>query len=283
MKLLILGSQGQLGKAFVSICSKNKVEFEAPKEDKANICNFPEIEKLVENSDCTHLVNCAAYNDVDKAEEDGKVAFLVNAEAVKNLAQICQNMGICFTHFSTDYVFDGESSKAYNELDQTSPLSVYGKSKLQGEKNALEFCKKALLLRTSWVFGEGNNFIEKVILWSKNGKLKIAEDECSSPTSASSLAEVALALMQKEEYGLFQVCSHNGCTRFDFAKYILTRLNVEIEMERVSKDVFNLPAQRPTFSLMSVNKVEIALGKKLAYWEEEVNDYLQKGILKNEM
>ncbi len=276
MKLLILGSGGQLGKALDTICSQEKISFEAPQESDVNICDFSGIKNIIEKSGCTHVMNCAAYNNVDKAEDEQEIAFSVNAIAVRNLAEICQNLKICFTHFSTDYVFDGKKSVLYSEEDIPCPLSVYGKSKLQGEQDAIACCQKSLVIRTSWVFGQGNNFIEKVISWSKNKKLQIADDEYSSPTSAKNLASVALELIKRGRYGLFQVCSHNGCSRYEFAKFILDKLRIKIEVEKVSKNIFNLPAKRPDYSFMSVEKTEKELNKILPCWEEEVDKYLKE-------
>ncbi len=276
MKILILGAEGQLGKAAVLHCKQEVVPFFAPRENEANICDFDRIKKVIAGSGCTHILNCAAYNNVDRAEEDAKAAFLVNADAVKNLAEICQNLKVKLVHFSTDYVFDGKASKPYTENDVAVALSKYGQSKLEGEKNALRYCENSLVIRTSWVFGEGINFIAKVLEWSKNGSLKIADDEFSSPTSAKLLAKIALALLKKERSGLFQICCRNGCSRYDLARFVLQEMKIAVGIEKVSKSIFGLPAKRPDYSFMSTEKVEKSLGIELPFWEDEVRNFLKE-------
>ena len=169
MKILLTGSNGQLGHDFKKIFDKKNIEYIATDYKELDITSDEDLNKFFqENEGITHVINCAAYNDVDKAETDKKV-WLRNAEAPKKLAEFSKKIGAIFVTYTTDFVFDGNKSFPYLEEDETKGLSEYGKSKAKGEKEIFKIYDKSFVIRTSWVFGiANNNFNKQVINWSKS-------------------------------------------------------------------------------------------------------------------
>ena len=180
-KILIAGAGGQLGREFTDYLSGRGVDFIAPAEQDFDVTDFDSIGAAVRRIKPGIIINCAAYNQVDAAEDEPDTAFKVNAGAVRNLAALCRQENIFLVHYSSDYVFDGSKGSPYTEEDAPN---LYGKSKLEGERAVQETLRDYLIFRTSWVFGKGKqNFLYKLSSWAKEKKeLRIAEDEVSCPT-----------------------------------------------------------------------------------------------------
>ena len=202
MKILLTGSNGQLGHDFQKLFDNLNVKYMATDYQELDITSEENLEKFFEkNNDFTHIINCAAYNDVDKAENDDKV-FLLNEQAPKKLAEFAKKIDAIFVTYSTDFVFDGKKGRSYVEDDIPTPTSHYGLAKANGEKLVLENYKKSFVIRTSWVFGKANNnFNTQVINWSKNRDiLNIVDDQISAPTYSKDLAEFSWKLIQTGQF-----------------------------------------------------------------------------------
>ena len=222
--------------------------------------------------------NCAAYNSVDKAEEDYVSAVRVNSVGVRNLAFACNKHKAFLVHYSTDYVFDGEKEDGlYTEDDKPNPLNEYGKSKLMGEEFLKEETDRFLIFRTSWVYGEGKqNFIYKLMQWAENQEfLKVAYDEVSVPTSTRTLVDVTLRAIDQGLTGLYHLVNSGYASRYEWAKKILELKGIKKFIYPVSKDVFNLPAKRPKFSAMSNEKISKLLGIEIGEWGEEMETIIK--------
>ena len=230
-----------------------------------------------ENEGITHIINCAAYNDVDKAETDKKV-WLLNAEAPKKLAEVSKEIGAVFITYSTDFVFDGKKNSPYVEDDRTNGISEYGKSKAQGEKDVLETYDKSFVIRTSWVFGiANNNFNKQVINWSKSrDKLNIVDDQVSVPTYSADLAEFSWKLIQTEKFGLYHITNDGIASKYDQAKYVLEKIGWKGTLGKAKTADFNLPAKRPAYSKLNSAKVENLLGEKIPAWQSGVDRFLEE-------
>ena len=201
MKILLTGSNGQLGHDFKKLFDSLKIEYIATDYQELDITNNEYLEHFFnENNDFTHIINCAAYNDVDKAETDEKVKLL-NITAPYKLAEFAKKIDAMYVTYSTDFVFDGQKKEPYTEEDIPNPLSEYGKSKYEGEKSVLKTYEKTFVIRTSWVFGiANNNFNKQVINWSKSrDTLNIVDDQVSVPTYSRDLAEISWKLIQTEK------------------------------------------------------------------------------------
>ena len=278
MKILLTGSNGQLGHDFKKIFDKKNIEYIATDYKELDITSDEDLNKFFqENEGITHVINCAAYNDVDKAETDKKV-WLLNAEAPKKLAEFSKKIGAIFVTYTTDFVFDGEKNSPYMEDDKTNGISEYGKSKAQGEKDVLEAYDKSFVIRTSWVFGiANNNFNKQVINWSKSrNELNIVDDQVSVPTYSMDLAEFSWKLIQTEKFGLYHITNDGIASKYDQAKYVLEKIGWRGTLGRAKTVDFNLPAKRPAYSKLDSSKVEKLLGEKIPTWQSGIDRFLEE-------
>ena len=274
MKYLILGKNGQLGQAFLKHLESCGKEFLALSRKQCDVSNLEEVLEVFDSYKPDVVLNCAAYNYVDKAEADYWSAYKVNALGVRNLAFAARRYNCYLVTYSTDYVFDGtKETGLYTEGDLPNPLNEYGKSKLTGEKWLLEEgVEKYLIFRTSWVYGEGKqNFIYKLMQWVKNNDfLKIAYDEVSVPTSTRTLVSVTLKAVEKGLTGLYHLVNSGYASRYEWAKKVFELMGVRKFIYPVSKEEFNLPAKRPRFSAMSNASLEKRLSIEIKTWDEEL-------------
>ena len=278
MKILLTGSNGQLGHDFKKIFNKKNIEYIATDYKELDITNDEDLNKFFQkNEGITHVINCAAYNDVDKAETDKKV-WLLNAEAPKKLAEFSKKIGAIFVTYTTDFVFDGEKSSPYVEDDKTNGISEYGKSKAQGEKEVLKAYDRSFVIRTSWVFGiANNNFNKQVINWSKSrNELNIVDDQVSVPTYSMDLAKFSWKLIQTEKFGLYHITNDGIASKYDQAKYVLGKIGWKGTLGRAKTAAFNLPAKRPAYSKLDSSKVEKLLGEKIPTWQSGIDRFLEE-------
>ena len=278
MKILLTGSNGQLGHEFKKIFDKKNIEYIAVDCKKLDITSDKALKKFFQvNKEITHIINCAAYNDVDKAETDKKV-WLSNSKAPKKLAEISKKIGAIFVTYSTDFVFDGEKKVPYNEDDEVNGLSEYAKAKITGEKFVLESYNKSFVIRTSWMFGiANNNFVKQVINWSKSrNKLSIVDDQVSAPTYSVDLAEFSWKLIQTGKFGLYHITNDGIASKYDQAKYVLEKIGWKGTLGRAKTVDFNLPAKRPAYSKLDSSKVEKLLGEKIPTWQSGIDRFLEE-------
>lgn len=279
MMILLIGSKGQLGNDFQKLFDKKNIEYTATDYKELNIKNNTDLEEFFkENNAFTHIINCAAYNDVDKAENEIEQCIKVNEEAPLIIARYAKKMGAVFVTYSTDFVFDGHKIKPYMEEDVPNPLSVYGKSKYEGENEVLKIHNKSFIIRTSWLFGiGGNNFNKQVINWSRlRDSLNIVDDQVSAPTYSADLAEFSWKLIQTEKYGLYHITNSGEASKYEQAKYVLEKIGWEGKLNRAKTADFNLPAKRPEYSKLSSEKVEKLLGEKIPTWQSGIDRFLEE-------
>lgn len=279
IKILLTGSNGQLGYDFKKIFDQKNIKYIATDYKELNITNDENLKKFFqENEEITHIINCAAYNDVDKAETDEEKVWLLNAKVPKKLSEISKKIGAVFVTYSTDFVFDGKKKVPYNEDDEVNGLSKYAKAKIAGEKFVLENYNKSFVIRTSWMFGMGNgNFVKQVINWSKSGdSLNIVDDQVSAPTYSADLAEFSWKLIQTERFGLYHITNDGIASKYDQAKYVLEKIGWKGTLGKAKTDDFNLPAKRPAYSKLNSAKVENLLGEKIPAWQSGVDRFLEE-------
>jgi dTDP-4-dehydrorhamnose reductase len=285
MTYLITGKNGQLAQAFIRRFEEQSIDFQAPDESQFDITNPKVVAGVVATLKPDIIINCAAYNLVDKAEEVRDTVFAVNATGPKYLAQAAASQKAILVHFGSDYVFDGlKESGLYTESDRVNPLNEYGKSKLAGENHVLEELDQCLVLRLSWVFGAGKqNFIYKLIEWAKNNEyLKVACDEFSAPTYTGTVVDMTLKAIEQGMTGRFHLTNSGFCSRYEWAKKILNTIGMSKFIRPVSMDTFNLPAKRPKFSAMSNSKLAGKLNVSIPSWEESVSSFLRESASAHE-
>jgi len=273
---LILGANGQLGKQFAKdLAVRNKTVI-APDEKDCDITNIDILNRFIDSIKPTVVINCAAYNVVDLAEQQSDTAYLINTTAVKSIATLCSEKHIFLVHYSSDYVFDGNKGNLYTENDIPNPLNIYGKSKRAGEEAVLSSSGKYLLFRTSWVFGNGTqNFIYKMLQWSqKNSVLKLTADEVSVPTSTIDLVDITLRSIDKGLNGLYHLTNSDYASRYEWGRYIAQQLSLHSTIIPVPMSAFPSPAQRPLFSAMSNQKLQHDLGYTIPDWRDATRRFL---------
>ena len=276
-KFLISGASGQLAKEFQKVLPERKINFIAPAEKDWDITNFKQTKEIIDELKPGIIINCAAYNLVDEAEENPELTYSVNSEAVKNLARICKEGQIFLVHYSSDYVFDGQKQDLYIEDDTTNPLNVYGKSKLKGEQAIQSILSDYLIFRLSWVFGGGaQNFLYKVRQWAKKSEvLKVASDEVSVPTYTEDVVYVTLFALEKRISGLFHAANSGHASRYDFAKLFVEKMGLNNRVAPVSIKSFATKTKRPLFSAMSNKAISKTLDIAIPMWEESLEKYIR--------
>jgi dTDP-4-dehydrorhamnose reductase len=276
MRVLIVGASGQLGRAFQELLTRKGIEHFPLGRAELDVTDLSRVREAVRGIRPTHIVNCAAYTDVDKAEEDWRRAYAVNGLGVRNLALGAREVKAELVHFSSDYVFSGRKASPYTIFDPPDPINRYGESKLLGER-FVELAEKWYLIRTSWVFGKGErNFPRKVLLWAKTKEvLRFATDEVSAPTYTRDLAEAALLLMEQQAFGLYHV-TNTPASRFEWASYILRRIGWTGKIEEGKQEDFPSPARRPKFSVLDNFGLWETVGVELPTWQEATERFLRE-------
>ncbi|CEK35539.1 dtdp-4-dehydrorhamnose reductase,dTDP-4-dehydrorhamnose reductase,dTDP-4-dehydrorhamnose reductase,dTDP-4-dehydrorhamnose reductase,RmlD substrate binding domain [[Clostridium] sordellii] len=277
MKVLITGSNGQLGLELSKQldCIGN---YEIIKTDRENlnILDFNCVNEMIINEKPDVVINCAAHTAVDVCETDIENAYKINALGPRNLAIACEKVGSKFVQVSTDYVFDGSASTPYREDDITCPNSIYGASKLMGENFTKDFCSRYFIVRTAWLYGEGNNFVRTMIKLSKEHKeLNVVNDQFGSPTSTVDLAKSIIDLMQTEYYGTYHGTCEGQCSWYDLAKKIFEMKNIDIKVNPVTSEEFKRPAPRPAYSVLDNFMLKLVGLNSFRNWEKSLEDYLK--------
>jgi len=225
--------------------------------------------------DC--VINCAAYTDVDGCESDPDRAFAINADGVKNLAHACRETRAKLIHISTDYVFDGASQRPYVEDDATNPLSVYGRSKLAGERYVQDILESYVIVRTEWLYGrQGKHFVGTMLqLARERDVLEVVDDQTGSPTCAADLAQAIAALLAASAKGIYHVTNAGSCTWYGFACRILALAGSTTRVKPITSARLARPAPRPANSVLNCSKFTWKTGQVLRPWDQALADFLQ--------
>lgn len=272
MKIGVLGSAGMLGTALLEVCKSRGMPAVGLSRVECDICDREALQAFVDQMRPTHLINCAAYTDVDEAESHERAAFAINAAGAENGACVARDCGARYIHISTDYVFGGRGMHPYREEDVCSPINVYGKSKLEGERRVLSQMPEALIVRTSWVFGpSGKNFISSFLSrLCKETCIKAVSDQEGKPTYCYDLAEALLEL--REVSGVVHFANSGGGSRYSIAQELLgcaRSLGLPVTCEHIlpalSAD-FPTKAMRPPYSVLDTTKYTKLTGKEPRHW-----------------
>ena len=277
MKVLITGSKGQLGLEISKQLKDNSgYEVILTDRNKLNIIDINEVNNIILSNKPDVVINCAAHTAVDLCETDVENAYKINAIGPKNLAIACEKVGAKLVQVSTDYVFDGNGARPYREDDRTCPNSIYGTSKLMGENFVKEFCSKYFIVRTAWLYGEGNNFVRTMLkLAETNQELNVVNDQFGSPTSTVDLAKAIIELMTTEYYGVYHGTCEGKCSWYDFAKKIFEIKNIDVKVNSVTSEVFKRPAPRPAYSVLDNFMLELVGLNSFRNWEDSLREYLK--------
>ena len=284
--ILVTGAYGQLGNE-VRILSANYPEynFMFTDVDSLDICDKDELIDFVTGNDIRYIINCAAYTAVDKAEDDAELCEKINATAVKNLGLAAAEAGAGIIHVSTDYVFDGTSCRPYTEDMPTKPCSVYGKTKLKGEKNLLKACPNAIIIRTAWLYSPfGNNFVKTMIkLGSERESLNVIFDQVGTPTYAEDLADAILKAMDQtidtdhDKGGVYHFSNEGVCSWYDFTIKIHELAGIKTcKVNPIETKDYPTKAARPHYSVLNKTKIKQAFNITIPHWEASLKNCIKE-------
>jgi dTDP-4-dehydrorhamnose reductase len=246
------------------------------KEDRLDITKQDQIRYALTSFRPTWVINCAAYTNVDMAEDHEEQALLLNAKGPDLLAHACRKRSVRLLHISTDYVFDGTKGKPYTEEDSTNPINVYGASKLAGENAIRHQMEDYVIIRTQWLIGhKGRNFVSTILSAAQiKESLHIVNDQWGSPTFALDLAKAIMQLMELDSRGIYHVCNRGKATWFDLAKKAIEIVGLGTQVIPVSTSEFPRPAKRPPYSILSTKKFSAKTGKVMPIWQASLENYV---------
>lgn len=280
-RILVTGANGQLGKELRDIApSYPEVDFLFLSREDLPIHHYELVRNTFDGFKPDYCINCAAYTAVDKAEQEAELAYIVNSESVGILAAVSKMHDSKFIHISTDYVFAGDSPVPYKESDATGPVSIYGKSKLAGEKEAITQNPDAIIIRTSWVYSfYGNNFVKTMIrLMKERNEISVVSDQIGSPTWAADLALFIMRVIEFPEWkqGVYHFSNLGEISWYDFAVEIKKLIQSNCIIHPIPTSAYPTPAKRPVFSLLDKTKIKSVFGYEPPSWKPSLEQCVHR-------
>lgn len=277
MKILVTGANGQLGMEL-----RTELEKSFPScavftdHETLDITDAKGVEAFVTNNDITHIVNCAAYTAVDRAEEEKMQCARLNTDAVKNIALAADAAGAKVIHISTDYVFDGTNHRPYRESDKVNPISQYGTTKRKGETSLLALSPEAIIIRTAWLYSShGKNFVKTMLRLAKeNHEVRVVCDQVGTPTYARDLARAIAKVLKSQQWvaGIYHFTDEGAASWYDFAKAIFRIAGKDVKVIPIPTEDYPTPASRPAYSILDRSRIKATYGVEIPHWEESLAD-----------
>lgn len=281
--VVITGAKGQLGSELRLLQSKYPhFKFTSIDVDQLDLLNVEAVRQFFDERQTDFIINCAAYTAVDLAEQSPELCYKVNADAVRTLAEISRKKNIRLIHISTDYIFDGTAHEPIDESHPAAPLSIYGKSKLDGENHVLSLLDNAYIIRTAWVYSVfGKNFVKSIVKLARDkGQLNIVADQIGTPTLAADLADVILQIVQqvsqgeKDAPGVYHFTNEGVASWYDFANAIVKAKNIPCIVRPIKTKDYKTAAVRPKFSLLDKTKIKQTFAIDIRHWNDALNNML---------
>ena len=280
IKALVTGGNGQLAQSLKDVVNhQDELDVDFQDLPDLDITNKQQLESYFSNNELDYCINCAAYTAVDLAEEQSDLAYAVNAEGPKYLAEVCQKHQVTLIHISTDFVFDGKKQAPYIETDMPNPLGVYGASKWQGERYIQEVMQDYFIIRTSWLYSEyGNNFMKTMLSLSETREeISVVSDQIGAPTYAGDLAEVLIKIVisSSTNYGIYHYSNLGAISWYDFAVEIFKQFGKTIEVKPIKTKDYPTAAKRPKFSALNTIKTENNFDCTIKDWQGSLNSKIK--------
>lgn len=276
MNILVTGSNGQLGHSLRDIAGDSANRYIFTDVAELDITDRKAIDSMMQKENISVVINCAAYTNVDKAEDDFDTANLINNTAVGNLAMSCKEHGATLVHVSTDYVFDGSSNIPYTEDMPLAPLGVYGVTKLHGEQSVLQSGCDCVIIRTSWLYSEyGKNFVKTMMMLTEEREtLNVVFDQAGTPTYAGDLARAIYDIVENNKYkgnnGIYHFSNEGVCSWYDFAREISELARTECDIRPCHSNEFPSKVNRPHYSVLDKTKIKTTFGLTIPYWKDSL-------------
>ena len=285
MKILITGGKGQLGRAFAALADNSDYygcQFFAYDVEEMDVLNAAQVLNTISSLKPNAVIHAAAYTQVDRAETDEDAAFRLNVIGTQNVAAACLENNIKMVYVSTDYVFDGQKNRPYTEFDKTNPLSVYGRTKLWGEKIAAQITPRLFIARTAWLYGDGANFVKTMVRLSKERDcIRVVNDQAGAPTYAKDLAQNIMKLIDTHHYGTYHMTNSGSCTWYEFAKEIFSLSGISTNLQPITTAEYPTAAVRPKNSVLENYMLKMISGAAFRDWREALATYLSESSSQN--
>lgn len=282
MKILVTGSRGQLGRELYEVIETHRAGITTYVDvDELDITDRNAVEEFLRAGDYSHIINCAAYTAVDRAEEDKLQCAAVNIDGITNLARHAEEMGIRIIHISTDYVFDGHSYRPYTESDKVNPMSQYGTTKRKGETALIGLAPDSIIIRTGWLYSpHGRNFVKAILdKAATETMIKVVNDQVGTPTYATDLAKAICTILFAPQWvpGIINFSGEGVCSWYDFAVAIL-RIAGErgCEVVPVPSSDYPTAAKRPFYSVLDKSRFKATYGVRIPHWEESLAECMRR-------
>ncbi|WP_244834514.1 dTDP-4-dehydrorhamnose reductase [Clostridium sp. BJN0001] len=274
--VLVTGVNGQLGYDVIRELKKRNIEFTAAGRDEFDITDAKKTDEFIEKLKPECVIHCAAYTAVDRAEDEKELCAKVNVSGTENIAKACKKIDAKIVYISTDYVYDGKGDKPFEVDGNINPLSVYGKTKYEGELKVKEYLDKYFIVRISWVFGiNGNNFIKTMLrLGKEKEEINVVSDQIGSPTYTKDLAYLLCDMVQTEKYGIYNATNEGFCSWAEFASEIMNQAGLKCKVNFITTSEYPSKAVRPMNSRMSKKKLLDNGFKVLPDWKDALKNYL---------
>lgn len=280
MKIIVTGGTGQLGRAFALLADsfEGRIVTLGSRELDVTIPN--QINSIFNQIRPDAVVHAGAFTAVDVAEASPMQAFKINVVGTRNIAAACLSYNSKMVYLSSDYVFDGRQNQPYTEFDRPNPINVYGRSKWEGELIAARICPRLFIIRTSWLYGDGRNFVRTILkLAQEKEYLTVVNDQTGTPTYTSDLVQGIMSIIKTDGFGTYHMSNNGYCTWFDFAKEIVKLAGLATPIQPVCTQEFAAPALRPCYSVLRNYMLELSVGDKFRSWQEALADYLNEELV----
>ena len=276
--VLVTGLGGQLGYDVCKVLKAREIEYIGTTRKELDVTDFEMSAKFIKEVKPTAIIHCGAYTAVDKAEDQADKCYGVNVQGTENIAKICKSQDIKLMYISTDYVFPGTGENVYEVDDETNPLGVYGKTKLEGENKVKELLDKYFIVRISWVFGiNGNNFVKTMLRIGKDkSEINVVSDQIGSPTYTADLAQLLCDMIETEKYGIYHATNEGFCSWAEFAEEIFKIAGYNTKVNYITTEEYPTRAQRPKNSRLSKDKLEENRFDRLPNWKQALEKYIDE-------
>ncbi|TVX94519.1 dTDP-4-dehydrorhamnose reductase [Paenibacillus agilis] len=281
--LLVTGAAGQLGTDVMELLSKHNIPAVGCTRTNLDITDSEQVHEVIGRIKPWGIIHAAAYTKVDQAEYESDEAYRVNVYGSRNVAAAAESIGSKILMLSTDYVFDGRSTRPYDEFAAPRPINVYGSSKREAEKIVCQLNRRAFIVRTSWIFGRyGSNFVKTMLEQGKtNHELKVVHDQIGSPTYTKDLAESIIQLINTDWYGTYHISNTGSCSWHQFACAIMEEASLNVKVRSVPTSQFPRPARRPAYSVLEGRSLRLHGLSPLRPWREALADCIQALEVRN--
>lgn len=279
MKVMVTGAGGMLAHAVLPQLEAHGHEVLALRHADLDVTRCEQVRHHAHGFRPDWVVHLAAFTNVDACEADADRAYVVNGLGARNSSMAAADVGAGLIALSTDYVFDGASRVPRREHDIVGPLSVYGRSKLAGERGAREVNMRHIIVRTQWLYGAGGrNFVDTILAKARAGEaLNVVDDQTGAPTWTGDLSQALVHLMERGEYGTYHVASSGECTWHEFAVEICRQAGIEAKVGRLSSEELARPARRPAYSVLHNGWYRHVTGQSMPAWQDALQSYLKSG------